>query len=157
MHKELPPLESWQVFHVAHKRLGMERVTRIWNKGPREIYRWAADPASCGDIRANPIDLIVRTLKGLMTIGLEAEARAAVRILADAVGCELTCSLPPVPDKSTLLEEVADDHPELAAFYEAIATGARVREVRALRDRVVLELDETVAKYVEFLDAPGSE
>lgn len=147
--RPLPPLESWQVFHVAHKRLGMARVTRIWNKSPREIYRWAADPACCGDIRSNPIDLTQKTLKALTDIGLEAEARAAVRILADEVDCDLTPKRAPAPDKDTLLEEIVDDHPELAALYKAMTEGADVRTVAALRDRVVQEIDETVAKYAE--------
>ena len=117
MPTSLPPLSPWQFYNASIRRLGVPRLSRLYNKGPREVYRWAANPRTCEDKRNSPLDLIMAHLELLMDMGEEDLARAAVAILARIVECRLEADRPVLPDKASLERECLDDLPAVASYH----------------------------------------
>ena len=141
------PLSSWQFFHAAHKNLGIKFLTLLYRRGQRQIYRWAADPAVCGEKERNPIDRLSILLSSLCEIGKEDIARAGVQILAEVVGCEIRCVEFPEPDQETIEGECLDDYPALMELHEAIRMGQTVKHVEHLKRQAQQEIEETAERY----------
>jgi len=137
------PLKTWQFFHSYRKTLGDTFLTKLFNRGSRQILRWAADPDFTTDHERNPLDRMKIILERLSEIGRDDIARGTVSFLAGAIGCELRCLEPAEPDQPTVEAECLDDYPAVTRFHDAIRTVESVAVIRHLWQEAKRELDET--------------
>jgi len=150
-----PPLTTRRFFKACLNDLGIVTLQNLYKKSRSEIYRWAADPRTNGETRQNPLDRIKRLLEDLYEHGYDDIARAAVRILATAIDCEIKPLEHPVPDKKTVFEECLDDYRPMVKFHEAITNKKKSmddmddNEIMYLKEKLVAEINETVERYME--------
>ncbi len=104
----LPPLKTWQFFHACRKTLGDTFLQKLYNRGLRQIYRWAADPDFTDTNERNPLDRFRILLERLCEIGREDialwDTRTSVRV------CEIfgeITGMQPGEMIRALLEEMA--------------------------------------------------
>jgi len=151
-YEEIPPLKSWQFFHAARKILGDAFLIKLYSRGKRQIYRWAADPDFTTDHERNPIDRLRVLLSRLCEVGREDVALSGVSMLAEVVGCELKKIEGAEPDGESLEAECLDDYPALTSFHNAIREGDPPEVVRHLWQEAKKELDETWERYRQELE-----
>ena len=147
MPDNLPPLTTRRFFRACIRDVGMARLQKLYKKSPTEIYRWAADPRTNGEIRRNPLDRIQMLLEDLCELGYDDVARAAVSVMAETIGCELADKNGVTPDGATIELECLQDYPLLVEFHGAIQKGRPIEEVRHCHDEAKREIDETMSMY----------
>jgi len=139
--------DSRQCFSMAKKLLGMGWLCTHWRKSEREVYRWTADPNHCGQWRENPLEKLLEQNRELDRRGFEAEAAAAVHVLAEDLGLRVVnpAPLPGDADPAEVLpqaREVADQ------LFAALRRGlASESEVSALLSRTVRGLEAAAGCY----------
>jgi len=142
--EEIPPLKSWQFWNATRKILGETFLSKLYRRCPRQLYRWAADPAFTSDIEKNPIDHITIVLERLAEIGRDDIARSAISIMAGVIGCEVVRAESNfTPDQPTLEAECLDDYPVIARFHKAITQKEGPEVVRHFWQEAKAELDQT--------------
>ncbi len=150
MNRELTPvLKSWQFFLSCRRILGDTFMTTLFSRGSRQIYRWSADPDFTAESERNPLDRMVTILQRLHEQGRTDVSVAALTIMADAIGYDISPKELVVPDKNTLEEEMLDDYPALTAFHSMIRDKAPIDKIHHYAKAVKRDIDETVIKYVE--------
>ncbi len=142
MSAKFPPLKSWQFFHSCRKVLGESFLQKLYKRSLTQIYRWSADPNLCADTERNPLDHLEAILLRLSEIGRPDIAQAAVSILADAVGCELRCLEPVIPEEISIEEKCLDVYPVLINFLEALRKEESPDVIRHLWQQSKRTLDE---------------
>jgi len=103
-----PPGETWEFFSACIHYLGKACLTSLFQRGERQVERWAADPITSGSQR-NPVDRYEMLLLELIDKNQVETARLAVGRQAEIVGCELVEKEMPVPDKGSIELEIIDD------------------------------------------------
>ena len=146
---KIPPLSTHRFFQACLNVLGMPTLQKLFKISTSEIYRWAADPRTNGETRQNPLDRIKRLLEDLYEHGYDDIARAAVRILATAIDCEIKPLEHPHPDKPTTEGECLDDYPSMVELHEAIRNKKPENEVIRLKEEHFTEVNETIERYRE--------
>ncbi len=139
----LPPLKTWQFFHACRKTLGDTFLQKLYNRGLRQIYRWAADPDFTDTNERNPLDRFRILLERLCEIGREDIALSAVEMLAQSIGCEVSRNGNVNPDQETIEGECLQDYPALVAFHRAVRDEGDEPKVRHLWQSAKREMDET--------------
>ena len=121
-------LQTWQVYHAAHKVLG-PKLSKLYTRSARLVAYWAADPRFCDQVHRNPIDRVGDMLEQLDLLGHGDIARGAVDLLARRLGGRFTETEPSKSDKGTVDGEAADI---------AIAGGRLIDNIRdALADNTL--------------------
>lgn len=148
-------LQTWQIYHAAHKVLGPE-LSKLYTRSARLVAYWAADPRFTDIQHRNPIDRIGDMLVQLDLRGAGDIARGAVDLLAQRLGGRFTETEPSRSDKGTVDGEAADI---------AIAAGRLIDNLReALADNAldaaerirVKELARVCQREIDqLLDAAG--
>ena len=100
-------LQTWQVYHAAHKVLG-PKLSKLYTRSARLVAYWAADPRFCDQVHRNPIDRVGDMLEQLDLLGHGDIARGAVDLLARRLGGGFTETEPSKSDKGTVDGEAAD-------------------------------------------------
>lgn len=136
------PGETWEFFSVCIYYLGKKTLTSLFQRGERQVERWAADPSTSGSKR-NPVDRYETLLEHLVNEGHADVARATVSRQAHIVGCELKSKTLPNPDKESVEHEIIDDLPAKAR-YDAVLLDDRAtrEECRIAMDEYIKELKE---------------
>ena len=152
---ESDQLQTWQVYHAAHKILGPD-LPKLYTRSARLVAYWAADPRFTDIQHRNPIDRVGDMLVLLDLRGAGDIARAAVDLLARRLGGRFVETEPARSDKGTVDGEAADI---------AIAAGRLVSNIReALADDTlsaterirVKELARIAKREIDqLLDAAG--
>ena len=125
-------LQTWQVYHAAHKILGPE-LSKLYTRSARLVAYWAADPRFTDVQHRNPIDRIGDMLEQLDIRGAGGIARGAVDLLAQPLGGRFTETKPERSDKGTVDGEAAD---------VAVALGQLVASVReAMADDLLTPME----------------
>lgn len=106
-----------------------------------QVNRWKTGEQDC------PIRKFRELCELLQVMDSRDLAIAGVALIADSLDMRLEEASAPIPDKGSMLEEIADTHDELAAFFQAIAAGESLKVVRAKARRAKREIDEDVEKY----------
>ncbi|MHC1727983.1 MAG: hypothetical protein AB9866_18600 [Syntrophobacteraceae bacterium] len=150
------PLHSWQFFFACRKILSDSFLTKVFKRSLREIQRWTADPTYAEDVDRNPVDRYEAVLVRLMELGRSDIARAEASRQAHVVGCELRCTDELKPDRSTITDEILDNHPPLVAFHQAIRNGEDAVVVHQLYQDARREIEETHALYARSVAKVGS-
>jgi hypothetical protein len=123
--------------------LGDTLLQNIFNRGLRSIYRWSADRDFTADNTRNPVDRLRVLFSRLTELGRRDMACAALRILAEACGCEIQERGEAEPDKCDIRDECLDDYPAVAEFHESIRDEAEMGHIYYLKEEAKKELDET--------------
>ncbi|MHC1744858.1 MAG: hypothetical protein AB9873_17775 [Syntrophobacteraceae bacterium] len=148
--------KTWQMWNSFRRVLGDALLQKVYQRGTRQLQRWSADPDFTAEFERNPMDRYELVLSRLMEIGREDLARAAVSRQAHVVGCELRCIDELNPDRSSITEEILDDHPPLVAFHQAIRNGEDAVVVHQLYQDARREIEETYALYARSVAKVGS-
>jgi len=150
-------IESWQIYHVALKKLPAGALQRIYRRSCRLVNYWAADPRYADETKRNPLDRIRQMLADLDTAGYGDYARAAIDYLAAPLGgefCEINTQR---SDKNCVDGEVADcmvalgklaDEIRFALSDDHIDPAERIR-IKEYSRRVIGEVEQ-------LLDAAGA-
>lgn len=101
-------VESWQIYHVALKKLPAGTLQRIYRRSCRLINYWAADPRYADETKLNPIDRTRELLAELDTAGYGDYARAAIDYMAAPLGGEFSASEDHKSDKGCVNGETSD-------------------------------------------------
>ncbi len=142
-----PPKTSWEFFSSCIYYLGKKSLTSLFQRGERQIERWAADPSTTSGSYRNPVDRYEILLNMLMEKGKEKIAQTIVSRQADIVGCELNRKNLPIPDKETLEHEVIDDLPSKVNFDNVLLNkNSTKEECRIAMDQLIIELKENYVK-----------
>ncbi len=128
-----PLCKTWQFYKTAIRTLGMKKLTTMYCKSAKQIYRWAADPNYSEEHQRNPLDRIETMLDELCNVGREETAQRAVARMADIVGCELVGRDGQVPDKETLNLENLDDFDAVNAYTKSTQVSNNLFEVQELK------------------------
>ena len=149
-------IESWQIYHVALKKLPAGTLQRIYRRSCRLCHYWAADPRYADETKKNPLDRTRQLLAELDTAGYGDYARAAVDYVAEPLGGEFAETSAAKSDKGCVDGETSDC---------LIALGKLADEVRfALADEVVDSAERiriknyartVIAEIAQLLDAAG--
>lgn len=140
------PGETWEFFSACLHYLGKAALTSLFQRGERQIQRWAADPATSGNQR-NPVDRYEHLLQALMEKGQANAARSAVSRQAHLVGCELVEKEMPTPDKASLELEIIDDLYAKTNYDRVLLSPDSTREqCRMALDALIRELKENYVK-----------
>jgi uncharacterized membrane protein YkvA (DUF1232 family) len=150
MNEEMTPvLKSWQFFLSCRRILGEPFMTTLFSRGSRQIYRWSADPDVTNDSERNPLDRMTTILQRLHERGRTDVAIAALTIMVNAIGYEISPIDSAIPDKATLEEEMLDDYPALTMFHAKIRENAPIECIRHYAHLAKRGIDETVTKFTE--------
>jgi len=149
-------MESWQIYHVAHKKLPKGRLQQIYRRSVRLVTYWAANPRDCDVTQRNPLDRIRLMLDELDMAGYGEYARAAIDYMAEPLGGEFAEKTVAVSDKGSVDGEAAD---------LSVAAGTLIGEIRnALEDdrldtaeriRIKEAARKAVQEIDQLLDATG--
>ena len=140
------PCETWEFFSACIHYLGKTTLTALFQRGERQIERWAADPSTSGN-QKNPVDRYESLLEKLISADERETAVAAVARQAHIVGCELTDKQMPSPDKSSLELEIIDDLIVKAGYDKVLLDPDSTREeCRNAMDEVMTELKENYVR-----------
>ncbi|MCP4349535.1 MAG: hypothetical protein GY795_28980 [Desulfobacterales bacterium] len=142
---------TWEFFSKCKKELGKSTLTKLYQRGERQIDRWSANPKSSDETRKNPLDRYEILLQKLIRNGRKGIAIAAVARQAHIVGCELKDKELPIPDKDTLKDEIIDDTPYIAHYQQVLLDPDSTREdcENALNDLIRESKENYVQKCKE--------
>lgn len=148
MSKESVKMQPWQVFDVAIRYLGADRIARVFNREKRSPYNWAADPLCTMHRCASPLELMHKLFCLMADAGLGYVVRAAIRYLQTAVndvegGGSIIEPLP------TIEEEILADYSAVGELQRAIEAQADIEDIRLLEAAARAEIERTVARYVK--------
>jgi len=122
-------MESWKIYHVAHKKLPSGKLQQIYRRSARLVQYWASDPNYCEENKKNPLDRIRTMLDELDNAGAGDYARAAIDYMAEPLGGCFAEKQAAVSDKGCVDGESVD---------LTIAGGKLIDEIRfALADDVI--------------------
>ena len=151
-------IESWQIYHVALKKLPAGTLQRIYRRSCRLVHYWAADPRYADETKRNPIDRIRQMLSELDTAGYGDYARSAVDYMAEPLGGEFA-------DKPGIKSDKGNPDGETSDCM--IAMGKLADEIRfaladdtidgAERIRIKNYARTVIAEVAQLLDAAGVE
>lgn len=144
-------MQTWQVFSYALKALTPGSLQRIYTRGVRHVYKWAANPACCECTERNPLDRIGLMLTELDYAGYGHVARAAVDILAAPLGGRFQPIEPAVSDKGTVDGEIADCLGALSGLAETVRRAAADGRVTASELVDIWEAVRALSRQVEEL------
>ena len=149
-------IESWQIYHVALKKLPAGTLQRIYRRSCRLVNYWAADPRCVDENKRNPIDRIRQMLAELDTAGYGDYSRAAIDYIAEPLGGEFATKSKAQSDKGTIDGETSDC---------MIALGKLADEIRfsladdhldsAERIRIKEYSRKLISEINQLLDAAG--
>lgn len=139
-------MQSWQVFRVARKYLGVEIVAQIFRKEKRSAYSWSQDPAFTEHRCRNPLDLLHALFEKMDAVGLGYVVRDAILYLESAVDSEIEAGEIKEP-LSTVELEILADYSSLGKMQSAIEASASLSDVIALKDEALAEIERTVVLY----------
>lgn len=149
-------MESWQIYHIAMKKLPPGRLQQIYSRSCRLVTYWAANPRYCNETKRNPLDRIRIMLEELDAAGYGDYARAAVDYISEPLGGEFSCSKTAESDKGNVDGEAAD---------LSVAAGTLIGGIReALEDGKIDTAErisikqwarDTIKEIDELLDAAG--
>lgn len=129
-------MESWQVYHVARKKLPKGMLQSIYRRSTPMVSMWAANPDYCENTARNPLDRIRLMLEEMDAAGCGEYARWAIDYLAGPLGGRFApMAADTASDKGTVDGEVTDI---------AIAMGRLADAVRAVWDVGDLSVDAIV-------------
>jgi len=149
-------IESWQIYHVALKKLPSGTLQRIYRRSCRLVHYWAADPRYVDETKRNPIDRIRQMLAELDTAGYGDYARAAIDYMAGPLGGEFGQKSGAVSDKNCVDGETADcmvalgklaDEIRYALADDYLDVAERVR-IKEYSRKLITEIEQ-------LLDAAG--
>ena len=149
-------IESWQIYHVAIKKLPAGTLQKIYRRSSRLANYWAADPRYADETKKNPIDRTRQLLAELDTAGYGDYSRAAIDYMAEPMGGQFAKISTAKSDKGSVDGETADC---------MIALGKLADEVRyALADddldageliRIKAYARQLFSEIEQLLDAAG--
>ncbi len=149
-------IESWQIYHMANKKLPPGRLQNIYRRSARLVAYWAANPRDCDVTHRNPIDRIKMMLEELAAVGFEEYAKAAIDYMCEPMGGEFASKNPAKSDKGTVDGEAAD---------LSVAVGGLIGEIRealengsvdtAERIRIKDAARKAIVEIEQLLDAAG--
>jgi hypothetical protein len=152
MAKEKTKMRSWQVMHFARKHLGRSALYAIFGKkNARTVDYWCEDPKFTGkEERAfDPIQGVKDLLETLDDQGHTSVVRACLNFLREGTSLEEEFTPAVTELLPTLAEEELADYQYLSEFQRAIARCAPYKEVNALKQEAIEEIERTFAKYRE--------
>lgn len=127
--------------------MGREDVAEICHRSQAQIYRYARDMSYRSESYQNPADVLLALLPEMEKRGRHKHNVELLRLLADAIGCEVVEKGKVTPDKDCLTDELLDDLAPLSDLHEAIRRRRGLPTVRALACVLKNEVDEDVAAY----------
>ena len=150
-HELTPVLKSWQFFLSCRRILGEKFLTTLYNRSPRQIYRWSADPdfTSQAGVERNPLDRMEALLERLHERGRTDVALSALSIMANAINHEIIPIQTVVPDKVTIEAEMLDDYPALIKLHDSIRAQEAKEHVSHWCALAKREIEETLQKYLQ--------
>ena len=101
-------IQSWQIYHVARKKLPRGMLQKIYRRSSRLIQYWAADPKYVDKSQRNPRDRIRDMLEQLDLLGFGEYARAAIDYMAEPLGGRFEYIDSATTDKGTIDGELTD-------------------------------------------------
>jgi hypothetical protein len=149
-------MESWQIFHVAHKKLPPGTLQSIYRRSARLVTYWAANPKYCEETKRNPIDRIRDMLEALDIAGFGEYSRAAIDYMAEPLdGCyadrRSACS-----DKGSIEGEVMDVTIALDKLSDEIRFALEDGELSTAEKIKIKNYAHQIKRGIyELLDAAG--
>lgn len=152
MHSKIPyddyPVESWEVFLWARQHLGITTLTKIFNIGTTQAYRYCTNPRFDHEsTRRNPIDNLKILFEEMREQGGDEVIKAALNDMASVINHRVQPVSQCQPDKQTMEEECLDDYPGIVKLHDLIQKQADISLVHAQADQVKREISETVELY----------
>lgn len=152
MAKERTPLQTWQIWQVARKYIGIGPLAKMFGVGERTIYDYASDPAfvtkkGCRE----PFERMHVFLRMLDDLGFGQYARAGLAYLATAVE-DGFCSGGVREPLATITEEILRDYSSVSEMQLAIERGEGLARVEELKRLAVEEIERTYLRYAKDLD-----
>ena len=89
-----------EVFKASIKNLGIKYMSKLWGRGKRHIYAWAADPEHCEYNCPDPLEKIHIMLSSLQKEGHADIIEAALSLLVKDLGYQI------LPDQLTLKDKI---------------------------------------------------
>lgn len=149
-------IESWQIYHVALKKLPSGTLQRIYRRSSRLVNYWAADPRYVDEIKLNPIDRIRKMIFELDTAGYGDYARAAIDYMAKPLGGCFEDKEPVVSDKGSVDGETSDVAIAFGKLADEIRFAMKDNEIDAAEQiRIKGYARELKRQVDELMDAAG--
>jgi len=149
MTKENPGLQTWQIWQVARKYLGVKTLCRLYGVKARTIYDYAQNPSSTEQrTQKDPLQRLHYLLTQLDDLGFGQYARAAIVYLQTALE-DGGHHGPVIEPMDSINEEILLDYKLVAKLQEAIDNGEPVEYVARLKQEVVEEVERTYLRYLK--------
>lgn len=149
-------IESWQIYHVALKRLPAGSLQRIYRRSVRLVNYWAADPRHADEIKRNPLDRTQQLLDELDAAGYGDYARAAIDYMAAPLGGEFAPKDTVVSDKKCVNGETADCMVSMGKLADEIRFALKDGYLDSAERIRIKEYARTLINEIEqLLDAAG--
>jgi len=149
-------IESWQIYHVALKKLPAGTLQRIYRRSCRLVNYWAADPRYADETKRNPIDRIRQMLSELDTAGYGDYSRAAIDYMAGPLGGEFSGKSGAVSDKGCVNGETSDCMIALGKLADEVRYALADDELdSAERIRIKSYARQVINEVRQLLDAAG--
>lgn len=149
-------MESWQIYHIALKKLPRGRLQQIYRRSARLVTYWAANPYYCDETKRNPLDRIRLMLDELDGAGYGEYARAAVDYIAEPLGGEFICKHTAESDKGSVDGEAADLSVAAGTLIGGIRQALEDGRLDAAERISIKQMSRDAIKEIEeLLDAAG--
>lgn len=140
-------IPAWGLMADAKAVLGIHGLERIFQIGHKQLYRQMRNPDLEGD-NARPVIARVRLLLSeLHEVGGTDTAQAILQFMALPAGFTCVPVEQAEPTCDDVRAECLEDYPTLVQLHEAIRDEQDMRAVRALLDKHVDEVRQTVTLY----------
>ncbi|WP_066857363.1 hypothetical protein [Halodesulfovibrio spirochaetisodalis] len=140
-------LQPWELMIDAKSVLGMGLLKKIFQVGEKQLYRQMRNPDLEGDNARPVIDRVRVLLQNLHEVGGTDTAQAILQFMALPAGFTCVPVEQAKPTCDDVRAECLEDYPTLVQLHEAIRDGQDMRAVRALLDKHVDEVRQTVTLY----------
>jgi hypothetical protein len=149
-------IESWQIYHVALKKLPSGTLQRIYRRSCRLVSYWAADPRYTDETKLNPLDRIRKMLAELDTAGYGDYARAAIDYMAEPLGGNFADTSLTKSDKGCVDGETADCMIALGKLADEVRFSLADNELDTTeRIRIKEYARKVISEIEQLLDAAG--
>lgn len=151
-------IESWQIYHVALKKLPSGTLQRIYRRSCRLVSYWAADPRYTDEQKRNPLDRIRKMLAELDTAGYGDYSRAAIDYMSEPLGGVFAKNRASKSDKGSVDGETADCMIAMGKLADEVRFALSDNELdTAERIRIKEYARNLIGEIEQLLDAAGME
>lgn len=151
-------IESWQIYHVAIKKLPAGTLQKIYRRSSRLASYWAADPRYADETKKNPIDRTRQLLAELDTAGYGDYARAAIDYMAEPLGGLFAKNTSAKSDKGNINGETADCMIAMGKLADEVRYSLKDSELTTSEHIRIKDYARKLMSEIEqLLDAAGVE